>query len=193
MIYTKAQRRRHIYDLQRFLRRIQQAQGDAVPLAPDGLFGVETANAVRIFQRQNGLPVTGTANFNTWTKIFQQYSQLTAQNRMPNAVWFFPTGADAQLSPASHGSAVLVLQLLLNAAAPHYTNLQPLCLTGEYDRATQNAISQMQEAFQMPSCGGVTNLSTWDALSLMYNNLFEQIPLLWQTAELAAQTPTQTP
>jgi len=188
LIYTEAQRRKHISELQRFLRRIQQAQGDSCPLAPDGIFGVETANAVRIFQQQNGLTVTGTADFETWTKIFQQYSKIKAQDCMPASVLFFSTNDNAQLSPASHGSIVLVLQILLNAIAPHYTNLQPLCLTGEYDKATQDAIRQMQCAFQMPS-GGVTNLATWEALALLYNNLFEQIPLLWKMAELPTRTP----
>lgn len=188
MIYTRTQLRKHIYDLQRFLRRIQQAQGDSCPLAPDGIFGVETANAVRIFQQQNGLTVTGTANFETWTKIFQQYSKLKCQNCMPSSVLFFPTSDNAQLSSASRGPAVLALQMLFNAAVPHYTNLQPLCLTGEYDKATQDAICQMQRAFQMPS-GGVTNHATWQALALMYNEIFEQIPLLWKTAELSAPKP----
>lgn len=188
MIYTEAQRRRHIYDLQRFLRRIQQDQGDSCPLAPDGIFGVETANAVRIFQQQNCLTVTGVADFDTWTKIFQQYSKLKAQDRMPASVLFFPTGDNAQLSPVSHGAAVFVLQLMLNAVTPHYTSLQPLCLTGEYDEATQDAIRQMQRTFQLPPTG-ITDLATWEALALMYNSLFEQVPLLWKTAEISTQTP----
>ena len=54
-MYTDSQRRTHIYDLQRFLRRIQQEQGAAQPLAPDGLFGPETAAAVRDFLERIGV------------------------------------------------------------------------------------------------------------------------------------------
>ena len=76
-MYTDSQRRTHIYDLQRFLRRIQQEQGAVQPLAPDGIFGPETAAAVREFQRRGRLPVTGTANFDTWTAIYAAYLALT--------------------------------------------------------------------------------------------------------------------
>ena len=57
-MYTDAQKRSHIFDLQTFLRRIQQAEGSATPLVPDGIFGSQTAAAVREYQQQNCLPVT---------------------------------------------------------------------------------------------------------------------------------------
>ena len=48
-MYTDEQRRSHIFDLQTFLRRIQRDQGYARPIAADGIFGPETAAAVRDF------------------------------------------------------------------------------------------------------------------------------------------------
>ena len=58
-MYTDAQKRSHIFDLQTFLRRIQQAEGSAAPLVPDGIWDAKTAAAVRDYQQQNGIPVTG--------------------------------------------------------------------------------------------------------------------------------------
>ena len=46
-MYTDEQKRRHIYDLQVCLRRIQQENDHPQPLVPDGIFGTETAEAVR--------------------------------------------------------------------------------------------------------------------------------------------------
>ena len=46
-MYTDAQKRSHIFDLQTFLRRIQQAEGSAAPLVPDGIWDAKTAAAVR--------------------------------------------------------------------------------------------------------------------------------------------------
>ena len=52
-MYTDAQKRSHIFDLQTFLRRIQQSEGSAAPLVPDGIFGAQTAAAVREYQQQH--------------------------------------------------------------------------------------------------------------------------------------------
>ena len=85
-MYTDEQRRSHIFDLQTFLRRIQRDQGYARPIAADGIFGPETAAAVRDFQRHNGLPVTGTADYDTWTAVFRAYRALTAGDVLPGSI-----------------------------------------------------------------------------------------------------------
>ena len=89
-MYTDEQKRRHIYDLQVCLRRIQQENDHPQPLVPDGIFGAETAEAVRAHQRQNGLPVSGQVDRATWDSIFDTYEQLTALDALPAAVRFFP-------------------------------------------------------------------------------------------------------
>ena len=113
-MYTDEQKRRHIYDLQVCLRRIQQENDHPQPLVPDGIFGAETAEAVRAHQRQNGLPVSGQVDRATWDSIFGAYEQLTALDALPAAVRFFPAEGGV-LSPGDRGAAVFVLQLLLGS------------------------------------------------------------------------------
>ena len=124
-MYTDSQRRTHIYDLQRFLRRVQQAGGHPQPLIPDGIFGPETSAGLRAFQQQNGLPVTGTADLDTWTLLYDRYLALAAADLPPAAPAFFPTAPDATLRADSRGPAVFVLQLLLSSAVPHFTDTAP--------------------------------------------------------------------
>ncbi len=178
-MYSEAQLRMHIYDLQRFLRRIEQEQSYPQPLAADGIFGPETAAGVRDFQRMNGLPVTGAADYDTWSLIYSQYFDLVQGDALPGAVMFFPTGAEAKLSPGSKGASVLVLQLLLNTPLPHYSNLAPVAITGEYDQPTVNAVKTAQRAFKLCETG-ITDRATWEALAHLHNSLFERIPLSWQ-------------
>ena len=102
-MYTDQQLQNHIFDLQTFLRRIQRSQGPIQPLVPDGIFGAETAAAVRDFQRQNSLPVTGTADFDTWDAVYRAYLVLRTGDETPQAVSFFPAGADAALRPRGQG------------------------------------------------------------------------------------------
>ena len=68
-MYTDAQKRSHIFDLQTFLRRIQQSEGSAAPLVPDGIWDAKTAASVRDYQQKNFLPVTGTSDQRTWNAI----------------------------------------------------------------------------------------------------------------------------
>lgn len=178
-MYTDSQRRTHIYDLQRFLRRVQQAQGAPQPLAPDGIFGTETAAAVRDFQRRNHLPVTGTADFATWSAIYAAYLALSEGDALPPAVAFFPTAAAATLAPGDKGPSVFVLQLMLGTSAPHFGGFLPVPLTGEYDADTEAGVRTAQGLFRLPVTG-VTDRATWSALALLHNSLFDRTPLAWQ-------------
>ena len=144
---------------------------------PDGIFGAETAEAVRAHQRQNGLPVSGQVDRATWDSIFGAYEHLTALDALPAAVRFFPAEGGV-LSPGDRGAAVFVLQLLLGSGAPHFANLAPVPLTGEYDAETETAVRVMQGIFGLPQTG-VADCATWDMLAGLHNALYERAPLAW--------------
>ena len=178
-MYTDAQKRSHIFDLQTFLRRIQQSEGSAAPLVPDGIFGTQTAAAVREYQQQNGLPVTGTADQRTWNAIYAAYAALIAADALPMQTAFFPPGSDAVLKPGAKSPTVYVIQLMLGEIAPHYNRIAAVPLTGEYDADTQSAVRHAQKIFQLPETG-ITDRATWQALTGLHNALFQRTPLGWQ-------------
>ena len=116
-MYSEAQRRAHILTCRPSCCRIQLDQAHVHPLVPDGIFGPETAAAVRDFQRRNGLLVTGTAGYETWTAIYQLICSCSSAT-LPAAVSFSPAGSDGQLAAGDKGPSVLVLQLLLSRRCP---------------------------------------------------------------------------
>ena len=59
MAYTDEQKRQHILELQAYLHGISH-QSQLPHLIPDGVYGENTANAVRLFQQQNQLPARPT-------------------------------------------------------------------------------------------------------------------------------------
>ena len=158
-MYSEEQKSQHIYDLQTCLRRLQQERGVS-PLVPDGIYGAETAEAVRAHQRECGLPVTGRVDRETWDSIYAAAAQLFAADTPPAAVLFFPRSG--VLAPGSRGRA----------------NTAPVPLTGEYDPETAAAVRLMQGVFILPQTG-VTDRATWDALASLHNALFMRTPPEW--------------
>ena len=65
----------YVRELQTYLRALEQ--DEAYLIVPDGIFGVETDEAVRRFQRRTALTETGIADLVTWTQIVDAYRYLT--------------------------------------------------------------------------------------------------------------------
>lgn len=62
-----------VLQMQQQLNRISDDYPLIPKIAADGVFGQQTANAVKIFQQIFNLPQTGVVDFATWYKISQIY------------------------------------------------------------------------------------------------------------------------
>lgn len=62
-----------VLQMQEQLNRIRQNYPAIPYITPDGIFGQQTAEAVRVFQRVFGLPRTGVVDFPTWYEISRIY------------------------------------------------------------------------------------------------------------------------
>lgn len=60
--------RQNVRELQEFLRALY-FENDELLINPDGLYGAETAAAVRHFQSENNLDVTGKMDYATWEHL----------------------------------------------------------------------------------------------------------------------------
>ena len=145
-------------------------------------FGAQTAAAVREYQQQHCLPVTGIADQRTWNAIYASYAALIAADALPMQTAFFPPESDTVLKPGAKSPSVYVLQLMLSEIAPHYNRIAAVPLTGEYDSDTQAAVRRAQQIFQLPQTG-LTDRATWQALAGLHNALFRRTPLGWSMKE----------
>lgn len=66
---TDSSKKTQVTELQKMLRAVSYIHTDVPRINPDGVFGKETTDALRIFQRQMGLAPTGTADFATWNAL----------------------------------------------------------------------------------------------------------------------------
>ena len=66
------ERTESIKQVQRALRTLSKNGDDIPEVKEDGIFGSETTEAVRAFQRNAGMNQTGVVDYRTWEKIMNE-------------------------------------------------------------------------------------------------------------------------
>ncbi|MCI8762938.1 MAG: peptidoglycan-binding protein, partial [Oscillospiraceae bacterium] len=81
-----------IRSLQYMLNQLAIHNDILTRLAVDGIFGERTLEAVMVFQRENGLPVTGVVDLTTWNAIRNAYIHMELMYGFPPALNVLPNG-----------------------------------------------------------------------------------------------------
>lgn len=115
----------------------------------DGIYGSGTQGAVRAFQRNNGLPVTGVVNTDT-------YNAMMASNAV--GVGGSVSGDYVELSRGNRGVAVVRLQTRLQ-----YLGYYTISVDGIYGSGTQTAVRRFQSRNGI-SANGVATVYTQQVL-----------------------------
>ncbi|MBQ2735091.1 MAG: peptidoglycan-binding protein [Clostridia bacterium] len=164
-----------VENLQRYLRQISYEEPSIPPLSIDGIFEARTEAALREFQRLRGLSITGSADRETWDRLYRDYRASLASNSPPRAILIFPPSPTGYvLSPGSIGFPVEAIQRMLLELQHHDKELENVAQTGVYDEQTQAAIQSFQKKNALPIDNGVGVL-TWNTLADQYNALFSRI------------------
>jgi peptidoglycan hydrolase-like protein with peptidoglycan-binding domain len=161
MAYTNQDRRNHIRELQQYLYSISFYDETIPRVIPDGIYGRETALAVRAFQQKNGLHPTGETNRATWDAIVTQYRRLIGHTPAKLTVF---TKEREILGAGETGFAVLVVQSILKTLHLRYCNAGDLQMTGIYDAATQEAVRIFQ-GYTGCKITGMVDRCTWNLLA----------------------------
>lgn len=158
-----------ITNLQTYLRAQKTVDPSFPTVAIDGIFDTQTKFALTEFQRRNQLPVTGTADRETWELLYKQYLEIEELNSLPGPIIPFPSYPnDYAIKPGERSFLVSILQYMINEISIVYNTLQPLDINGEYDNATENAVAALQEITRLPS-SGVTDRKTWNSIARIFN------------------------
>ena len=158
-----------IRELQTMLRFLSRYNASIPAVNVDGVFGEETENAVRAFQKLAGLPENGVVDINTWNKIVEELLISQNANFIPHPVFIFPPEITA-FSPGDSFDEVIILQLMLKRLADRYDNIPLVDITGVYDPKTKEAVEKLQEIFNLPPTGEV-NRETWNKITSLYSVL----------------------
>lgn len=169
MAYTEQQHQEHIFELQTYLHGLAHFY-DLPAVTPDGVYGENTASAVREFQQKNSLRPTGVTNTATWNAIVQAYLTDTAP---PTASFsIFPDGIFAY-TLGDQNSGVYLIQGLLQAIRKQFLfSLPVLACSGTYDTATQQAVQAFQKHTGLPVTG-VVNPATWNHMLAIFQSTLD--------------------
>ncbi|MGM9647905.1 MAG: peptidoglycan-binding protein [Eubacteriales bacterium] len=161
-----------IIEIQRNLRELANAGWDLPSITADGIYGEQTREAVRRFQKIAGLPITGRVDLITWEALHATSATARWERALaaPIYPWNRPLAGDTTL-PGERTDLVYIVQLILRESLPYDFTLP---LTGVLDPATRDALLRFQRINKLPQ-SGVIDRVTWEALADAYNKYLPQV------------------
>ncbi|MCL2775216.1 MAG: peptidoglycan-binding protein, partial [Oscillospiraceae bacterium] len=155
--------------IQRQLNRIRQNY-PAIPViaATDGVYGTQTAAAVKKFQEIFGLPQTGAVDRATWYKISYVYVAVKKLAELGSEGE--PSFPSILLKLGSVGDDVALMQRYLNALGQRYTVIPQQTVDGIFGNNMQRAVIAFQQLFGL-TADGIIGRITWDRIVAEYNKL----------------------
>lgn len=159
----------YIEELQRYLRIIQRDRLGYTNVPIDGIFGSDTAEAVRQVQREVGLPANGVVDRATWDAIATIATAIEIENSPPTALVVYRRD-QPPLTIGATGDDVYILQSVLQRITRQYRDLPPIpAPDGRYSDDTAALVRSIQQRSSLPETGD-TDRATWDAIARLYNN-----------------------
>ncbi|MBQ8345225.1 MAG: peptidoglycan-binding protein [Clostridia bacterium] len=137
----------------------------------DGIYGSNTEAAVRTFQQQFDLPVTGEVDFNTWDVLYRTYIGFldTIPFQYTDGLVLPYPGVPLRLG--SESEEVRLLQEYLNYISGFYPQIPSVNPTGYFGSQTQAAVLAFQ-SFQGLPPNGTVGAVTWNAITSLYEDLY---------------------
>lgn len=155
-----------VVQMQVMLNRIGQNYPAIPRVTADGIFGQQTENAVRAFQRIFNLTEDGIVGKSSWYQMVRLYVGVTRLAELESEGQRFvgiSWQAPASLQSGSSGQSVRQLQYMLNVVSQFVNSIPTVAEDGIFGEATQNAVRAFQR-FAGLTVDGVVGPATWNAL-----------------------------
>ena len=155
-----------IRSLQTMLRVISEDDGRHPTVVPDGIYGPTTMNAVSVFQRIYGLPITGVADQQTWDRIVDIYEPalIRVGKAEPIEIIMDP-GQVFRLGDSS--PYIYLLQSILTQLSRDHPTISPTGHNGVLDAETSASLAAFQLLSGLPVTGELDKI-TWKHLSRQF-------------------------
>ena len=134
--------------LQTMLRELSPEEAD---LPVDGVFGERTLEAVMRFQRENGLPVTGEVDQETWQALQRAWQAQPPRHPYARSTRIFPSEG-IQVHEGETKEYLIVPQTMLNLLCKTFEGIEHCPADGHNGEATAANIRWLQKAAGLPEC-----------------------------------------
>ncbi|MFI3253480.1 MAG: peptidoglycan-binding protein [Eubacteriales bacterium] len=146
------------------LNRISQNYPAIPKISPvNGVFGRETENAVKEFQRVFKLSVDGVVGKATWYRLVYLYTgvnQLSELVSLGQNFYELSFQYSGELRLGNRGDSVSVLQYMLSFLAEFNRSLRVIPVDGVFGEETESALMNYQKVRGLPATG-IANYDTW--------------------------------
>ncbi len=155
-----------VVQMQVMLNRIGRNYPAIPRITADGIFGQQTENAVRAFQRIFNLTEDGIVGKSSWYQMVRLYVGVTRLAELESEGQRFvgiSWQAPANLQSGSSGQSVRQLQYMLNVVSQFVNSIPTVAVDGIFGGATQSAVRAFQRFAGLP-VDGIVGPATWNAL-----------------------------
>ena len=151
-----------VRSLQTMLRVLSEDDHRLPTVVPDGIYGPTTANAVTMFQRREGIPVTGVVDQVTWERIVTAYEPalIRVGKAEPIEIIMDP-GRVFRFGDSS--PYIYLLQSMLKQLSNDHPTIGPPDHSGILDELTSESLAAFQKLAGLPVTGDLDKI-TWKHL-----------------------------
>lgn len=152
----------------------------AIPLIRDvnGVFGQDTENAVKAFQKIFSLTEDGIVGRATWYKIQQIYAGVKSLSDLTSEgvpIEDVTNVLPRELDLGDSGYGVLELQYLLAFISDFVPYVPKIAIDGIFGEKTLEAVKAFQTYYGLESTG-VVDLVTWENILDAYRAMYDSLP-----------------
>jgi len=144
----------------------------------DGLFDVDTENAVKAFQQIFNLTPDGIVGRATWYKLFSIFTSVKRLSDLDSegiSLSSVSRQFQTDLSEGDTGTAVSLIQYFLNLIAEFNNFIPSVTIDGSFGPSTTESVRAFQRSQALPETG-IIDRTTWDALYSRYSSLVAGLP-----------------
>lgn len=148
------------------LRVLAENDSSYLPIVPDGIYGPETVQAVSVFQRNHGLPITGMTDQVTWESIVAFYEPALIEQDAAQTLEIILNPGQVIRRGERHPN-VRLAQAILFTLSEIYESVSQPTMSGLLDQPTSDSLASFQSLSGLPMTGHLDK-HTWKHLALQY-------------------------